>query len=118
EWRRNAQHEMENARMFRPNWETMRIEEARDPSLNGRTVAELATERGVSALDAMIEISIAEDFAPRFRDTIANDDPAVIADLLTQDGLVLGLSDAGAHVGQLCDACLPTDLLGNWVRER
>jgi N-acyl-D-amino-acid deacylase len=31
---------------------------------------------------------------------------------------VLGLSDAGAHVGQLCDAPLPTDLLGNWVRER
>jgi N-acyl-D-aspartate/D-glutamate deacylase len=30
----------------------------------------------------------------------------------------MGLSDAGAHVGQLCDACLPTDLLGNWVRER
>ncbi len=29
-----------------------------------------------------------------------------------------GLSDAGAHVGQLCDAPLPTDLLGNWVRER
>ena len=31
---------------------------------------------------------------------------------------MLGLSDAGAHVGQLCDAPLPTDLLGNWVRER
>ncbi|MFM7756698.1 MAG: amidohydrolase family protein, partial [Actinomycetota bacterium] len=30
----------------------------------------------------------------------------------------LGLSDAGAHVGQLCDAVLPTDLLGTWVRER
>jgi len=32
--------------------------------------------------------------------------------------MLIGLSDAGAHVGQLCDACLPTDLLGNWVRER
>ena len=30
----------------------------------------------------------------------------------------LGLSDAGAHVDQLCDAPLPTDLLGTWVRER
>ena len=34
------------------------------------------------------------------------------------DGMLIGLSDAGAHVSQLCDACLPTDLLGNWVRER
>jgi len=32
--------------------------------------------------------------------------------------VVLGLSDAGAHVDQLCDAPLPTDLLGRWVRER
>ena len=31
---------------------------------------------------------------------------------------MLGLSDAGAHIDQLCDAPLPTDLLGTWVRER
>jgi len=118
EWRRKAQDELDNARMFKPRWDSMRIEESPDESLNGRTVGEIAAERGVAPLDAMIEISIAHDFAPRFRDTIANDDDTVIADLLRQEGLVLGLSDAGAHVGQLCDACLPTDLLGNWVRER
>jgi N-acyl-D-aspartate/D-glutamate deacylase len=32
--------------------------------------------------------------------------------------VALGLSDAGAHVDQLCDAPLATDLLGNWVRDR
>ena len=32
--------------------------------------------------------------------------------------VALGLSDAGAHVDQLCDAPLYTDLLGTWVRER
>src|SRR5436305_13298680 len=31
---------------------------------------------------------------------------------------MLGLSDAGAHASQLCDACAPTELLGTWVRER
>jgi N-acyl-D-amino-acid deacylase len=31
---------------------------------------------------------------------------------------VLGLSDAGAHASQLCDACLPTYLLSRWVREK
>ena len=116
-WRERAMEEMKTA-MFRPNWDTMTIEEATDPSVNGRSVADVAAERGVGPLDAMIELSLAEDFQPRFRDTIANDDPDVITDLLQQDGLILGLSDAGAHVGQLCDACLPTDLLGNWVRER
>ena len=49
---------------------------------------------------------------------LANDDPDGIAMLLNEPGCTLGLSDAGAHVGQLCDAPLPTDLLGNWVRER
>ena len=41
-----------------------------------------------------------------------------VAALLTDDHVVLGLTDAGAHVDQLCDAPLPTDLLGTWVRER
>jgi N-acyl-D-aspartate/D-glutamate deacylase len=41
-----------------------------------------------------------------------------VSHLLTHDHVVLGLSDAGAHVDQLCDAPLPTDLLGRWVRER
>jgi N-acyl-D-aspartate/D-glutamate deacylase len=49
---------------------------------------------------------------------LANDDADGIAFLLGRDGCTLGLSDAGAHVGQLCDAPLATDLLGNWVRER
>src|SRR5439155_20455410 len=36
--------------------------------------------------------------------------------LLQQDGMLIGLSDAGAHVSQLCDACMSTDLLGQWLR--
>ena len=44
--------------------------------------------------------------------------PTRSAHLLTHEHVVLGLSDAGAHVDQLCDAPLPTDLLGTWVRER
>ena len=31
---------------------------------------------------------------------------------------MLGLSDAGAHASQLCDAGAPTTLLGKWVREK
>ena len=41
-----------------------------------------------------------------------------MSDLLTHEHVALGLSDAGAHVDQLCDAPLPTDLLGTWVRDR
>ena len=66
----------------------------------------------------MCELAVAEDLATRFRAYIANDDTDAVARLLTHDHVVLGLSDAGAHVDQLCDAPLPTDLLGTWVRDR
>ena len=38
--------------------------------------------------------------------------------LLNGEGCILGLSDAGAHVSQICDAVLPTDFLAHWVRDR
>jgi N-acyl-D-amino-acid deacylase len=49
---------------------------------------------------------------------VANDDKEAVGQLLNVEGAALGLSDAGAHVGQLCDAPQATDLLGNWVRDR
>jgi N-acyl-D-amino-acid deacylase len=66
----------------------------------------------------MCDLALAEDLETRFRAYIANDEPEAVAQLLTHDHVALGLSDAGAHVDQLCDAPLPTDLLGQWVRER
>jgi N-acyl-D-aspartate/D-glutamate deacylase len=118
-WRHAAQEELAHGRVFRPRWDTVTIAETRDhPELEGRSVAALADERGVEPLDALLELAVAEDLATRVRTVLANDDEDMIATLLRQDGMLIGLSDAGAHVGQLCDACLPTDLLGNWVRER
>ena len=104
---------------MRPRWETCEISEsARFPELEGRRVDELARERGCSPLDVICEVALADDLDTRFRIYIANDDVDEVSDLLTHEHVALGLSDAGAHVGQLCDAPLPTDLLGTWVRER
>jgi N-acyl-D-aspartate/D-glutamate deacylase len=61
---------------------------------------------------------VADDLDVRYRVTFANDDVDVVTDLLTTDGCVIGLSDAGAHVSQICDAVLPTDFLAHWVRDR
>jgi N-acyl-D-amino-acid deacylase len=41
-----------------------------------------------------------------------------VEELLTHPAVVLGLSDAGAHASQLCDACFSTHLLSHWVREK
>jgi N-acyl-D-amino-acid deacylase len=118
EWRAHAAADLEQSKM-KPRWETFEVSEsARFPALEGRRVTDLAAERGCGPLDVMCELSIAEDLATRFRAYIANDDVDAVGKLLTHDHVALGLSDAGAHVDQLCDAPLPTDLLGTWVRER
>jgi N-acyl-D-aspartate/D-glutamate deacylase len=117
-WRARAAADLEHVPM-KPRWETCEVAESGGfPELEGRRVAELARERGCSPLDVMCELSVAEDLGTRFRIYIANDDVEAVGQLLTHEQVVLGLSDAGAHVGQLCDAVLYTDLLARWVRER
>jgi N-acyl-D-aspartate/D-glutamate deacylase len=117
-WRARAAVDLEHAPM-KPRWEACAVSESeRFPELIGRTVDELARERGATPLDVLCELSLAEDLTTRFRIAIVNDDVEAVASLLTMERTVLGLSDAGAHVGQLCDAPLYTDLLGNWVRDR
>jgi len=88
------------------------------PDLVGRSVVELAEERGCTPLDVVLDISLEDDLKARFWSVLANNDPDGIAWLLPRDNVLLGLADSGAHVSQLCDACFSTDLLGNWVRER
>jgi len=117
-WRARAAADLANAPM-KPRWETCEVSESqRFPQLEGRRVDELARERGCSPLDVMCDLSLEEDLGTRFRIYIANDDADAVGHLLTHQQVALGLSDAGAHIGQLCDAVLPTDLLAHWVRER
>jgi N-acyl-D-aspartate/D-glutamate deacylase len=118
EWRARAAADLETVEM-KPRWDTFEVSESeRFPELEGRRVADLARERGCGPLDVMCEIAVQEDLTTRFRAYIANDDEGDVRELLTKDRVVLGLGDAGAHVDQLCDAPLYTDLLGRWVRER
>ena len=118
-WREKAQADLNNKAFLRPNWDSLEVAESTaHPELIDRRVADLATERGCTPLDVMLDISLDENLETRFRSVLANNDPDAIAWLLGREGVLLGLADSGAHVSQLCDACLPTDLLGNWVRER
>jgi N-acyl-D-aspartate/D-glutamate deacylase len=118
DWRARAAADLEQAPM-RPRWETCEVSEsAHHPELEGRRVDELARERGSEPLDVICGLALADDLATRFRIYIANDEPGSVTHLLTHEQVALGLSDAGAHVGQLCDAPLATDLLGPWVRDR
>ena len=45
------------------------------------------------------DLAVLENLETRFRSILANDDQDAIGWLLQQDGMLIGLSDAGAHVG-------------------
>jgi N-acyl-D-amino-acid deacylase len=66
----------------------------------------------------MLDLALADNMATRFRVVLENDADDEIGALLADKRTLLGLSDAGAHASQLCDACYSTHLLGHWVRER
>ena len=84
---------------------------------NGPTLTEIAEQRGVSAAQVMFDLALEDDLKTRFRFVLANDGDEETAQLLNDNRAVLGLSDAGAHASQICDACFSTHLLGHWVRE-
>ena len=89
-----------------------------EPALEERTVATVATERGVHPVDLALDLALASKLEARFRMSVFNDNEDEVAELLAEPATVLALSDAGAHASQLCDACFSTHLLGRWVRER
>ncbi|MCZ6822756.1 MAG: amidohydrolase family protein [Deltaproteobacteria bacterium] len=88
------------------------------PELSERDLGELARKRGVHPVDLALDLSLESDLEARFRMAVINTDEEEVAELLIHPAIMLGLSDAGAHASQLCDACFATHLLGHWVREK
>jgi N-acyl-D-amino-acid deacylase len=119
-WRQQAREAWAKATALVPRWETFEIaESASRPDTVGARLSELADDAGLDPFDLLLDLALAEpDLGLRVRCILANDDTDALVGLLSDEHCTLGLSDAGAHVGQLCDAPQATDFLGNWVRER
>jgi len=89
-----------------------------DPELSERQLKDVAKERGIDPIDLVLDLALSSNLEARFRMPVANQNEDEVETLLKSDVTVLGLSDAGAHASQLCDACLPTHFLKRWVREK
>ena len=120
EWRNRVRVGWENKQGLVPRWDSYEIMDApSSPELVGRRLTDIANESGADPFDLLLELALLEpDLKLRVKAMLANDDADGVAMLLNTEGCTLGLSDAGAHVGQLCDAVLSTDLLGSWVRDK
>jgi N-acyl-D-aspartate/D-glutamate deacylase len=78
----------------------------------------IAERRGVSPAEAFIDLALETDGALLLCWPFLNQDVEAIGAMLSDPVVLLGLADAGAHVGMTMDASAPTYLLAYWVRER
>jgi N-acyl-D-aspartate/D-glutamate deacylase len=83
-----------------------------------RSVAEIARERGVDPVAAMIEVALEKDLELFFLQPIANENQDDALALMRHPRTVVTFSDSGAHVSQIMDASLQTHVLSHWVRAR
>src|SRR5258706_12121657 len=90
----------------------------RNRSLAGRSLPQIAGERGVSPPDAMFDVALADELQTEFciRGVIHADVDSV-AEILSHPLVHIGASDAGAHIAQFCGAGDTCYLLKRFVRE-
>jgi N-acyl-D-amino-acid deacylase len=112
---------LEHPAIFNGKWERLEIKEAFNPRLKayeGRSVAEIAKERGCDGVDAFLDLALEDDLRIQYTMALFNANEERIPELIRDPRTLVGLSDGGAHVDMLCDAGYCTYLLGTWVRER
>jgi N-acyl-D-aspartate/D-glutamate deacylase len=103
------------------DWARITAHELRSPALKkweGKTVAQIAQERGVDGVDALLDLTLEDDLDNEFTVQSWNTRVDRMAELLNDRSVLLGLGDGGAHLDMLCDSGYPTYVLGTWVRER
>jgi N-acyl-D-aspartate/D-glutamate deacylase len=78
----------------------------------------VAERRGVSPAEAFIDLALETEGRLLLSLPFLNQDAEAIAAMLAEPVVLMGLADAGAHVGLTMDASAPTWLLSHWVRDR
>jgi N-acyl-D-aspartate/D-glutamate deacylase len=90
----------------------------RNRHMVGRTLGEIAAERGTTASELIIDLAVEEDLGTWFvRSDIGHRDPKAVGDLLSHPHVHVGASDGGAHVGSFATYGDTGLLLSRFVRE-
>jgi N-acyl-D-aspartate/D-glutamate deacylase len=106
------------------DWANIVISQTFAPELGGlagRTVGEIAIERSVDPFDAFLDVVIADDLRTIVMPPATGIDDAswkYRAEVWTDPRVLLGASDAGAHMDMLATFAYATMLLQEGVRER
>jgi N-acyl-D-aspartate/D-glutamate deacylase len=104
-------------------WDRLFFDETFAPEnsgLEGRTVGDLAAERGVDPFDALLDVVVADGLRTGLKPPIPTSeaDWAFRAQVWQDPRAIVGGSDAGAHLDTMCGAIYSTSMLGDGVRAR
>jgi N-acyl-D-aspartate/D-glutamate deacylase len=89
--------------------------------LKGRVVKDIAAERGQEAIDTLLDICIADELRTVLWPMPNDNDPdtwALRQSAWEEPDIMLGGSDAGAHLDRMAGAPFPTRFLGDMIRGR
>jgi N-acyl-D-aspartate/D-glutamate deacylase len=118
---RNAfRHDLKNPTGF-SDWRRIVVHDVKSPALTHlerKSIAEVASLQGKDAVDAFLDLVLADNLKVEFTISSWNSREDRMRELLNNKSILMALGDGGAHVDMLCDAGYPTYLLGTWVREK
>ncbi|MER6268507.1 D-aminoacylase [Streptomyces sp900105755] len=89
--------------------------------LSGRVVCDIAQERGQDPFHTLVEICAADDLRTLLWPMPTDNDPAswaLRAETWQHEDVMLGGSDAGAHLDRMCGAPYTTRFIGDCLRGR
>ena len=82
------------------------------------TLAELSESSGRDPVEIMIDLALESKFEVFFQQFPVKPDDTAIEAMLKHPRTAMTFSDSGAHVSQIMDSSIQTDLLAEWVRAR
>jgi N-acyl-D-aspartate/D-glutamate deacylase len=118
--RYEAVEETKSSRFSR-RWDLVYLINAVKPEnkrLEKKSVAEIAKIRGQDVIDAFLDLSLAEGLDTEFQTSSTNGDESAVAEIIRSPYVLVGQSDAGAHLIYDAGFGYATRLLGYWVREK
>ncbi|MBI3249736.1 MAG: amidohydrolase family protein [Deltaproteobacteria bacterium] len=83
----------------------------------GMSVSQIAEKEGKHVIDAMLDLSVADDLRTEWAGPIENANIAGFKELMSSPYIMPGVSDGGAHVKFITPAIYPTEVLSWLVRE-
>jgi N-acyl-D-aspartate/D-glutamate deacylase len=83
----------------------------------GMSVSQIAEKEGKHVIDAMLDLSVADDLRTEWAGPVENANIAGYKDLMSSPYIMPGVSDGGAHVKFITPAIYPTEVLSWLVRE-